>query len=360
MSGRGETDRIGNLLAQTFSQLETDIRQSKARGESVEHVGHLVFSRYRPIGPLIDSESLIADRLRQISRSLGVAGARAAYGIYVKQITLSDVRDIEGFRGVLMLASDSFDRAQEVGERLKLERQNFRRAISTIENQAESDRKAAIASWSDESARIRSLTAKLIVRGRSNLRQQREYISNQSLEAIENIRETERAFIEQMRLQAPVEYWRNKAKSHQENKDVMKKWLTLFFPTSAFLIILMYSILSIFLVLSEKGGSKIPSSAYFIMSAGLVSVSAIIFWVGRLLTKIYISENHLRYDAEERATMTTTYLALTRESAANDLDRQIILSALFRSGSDGLVKDDGSAEVLSPAALIARLGGTKS
>lgn len=163
-----------------------------------------------------------------------------------------------------------------------------------------------------------------------------------------------------MRLQAPVEYWRNKAKSHQENKDVMKKWLTLFFPTSAFLIILMYSILSIFLVLSEKGGSKIPSSAYFIMSAGLVSVSAIIFWVGRLLTKIYISENHLRYDAEERATMTTTYLALTRESAANDLDRQIILSALFRSGSDGLVKDDGSAEVLSPAALIARLGGTKS
>ena len=70
----------------------------------------------------------------------------------------------------------------------------------------------------------------------------------------------------------------------------------------------------------------------------------LILWVGRLLTRIYLSEQHLRHDAHEREVMTTTYLALTAEEAASDADRQIILNALFRNTPDGIVKEEGGMD----------------
>jgi len=79
-------------------------------------------------------------------------------------------------------------------------------------------------------------------------------------------------------------------------------------------------------------------------------------WIGRLLTRLYLSEHHLRKDAEERRIMTTTYLALMRKEAAGDQDRQVILTALFRNSSDGIVKDDGGSADLGLSALVSRLG----
>ncbi|MNT53094.1 hypothetical protein D3C72_1901650 [compost metagenome] len=79
-----------------------------------------------------------------------------------------------------------------------------------------------------------------------------------------------------------------------------------------------------------------------------------LFWLGRLLTKLYLSQHHLRQDAEERATMTTTYLALTEVSAPGDADRQIVLNALFRNTSDGIVKEEGGFDP-NVAAVLGRL-----
>ena len=53
--------------------------------------------------------------------------------------------------------------------------------------------------------------------------------------------------------------------------------------------------------------------------------------------------------------MATTYLALTRDQAADEKDRHIILSALFRNSSDGIVRDDGGSDG-SLASALARLG----
>lgn len=97
------------------------------------------------------------------------------------------------------------------------------------------------------------------------------------------------------------------------------------------------------------------SSVYFVASAGLATVAGLILWIGRLLTRLYLSEHHLRKDAEERRIMTTTYLALMRKGAASDVDRQVILTALFRNSSDGIVKDDGAAD-LGLSALVSRIG----
>lgn len=69
----------------------------------------------------------------------------------------------------------------------------------------------------------------------------------------------------------------------------------------------------------------------------------------------YLSEHHLRKDAEEREIMTKTYLALTKDAVAADADRHIILNGLFRNSADGIVKDEGGLDP-SLAAAIARIG----
>lgn len=77
------------------------------------------------------------------------------------------------------------------------------------------------------------------------------------------------------------------------------------------------------------------------------------FWAGRVLVRLYLSELHLAGDAWERATMAKTYLALTKEGQATEDDRVIILGALFRQTSDGVVKEDAAPDP-SALAMLAR------
>jgi Family of unknown function (DUF6161) len=81
----------------------------------------------------------------------------------------------------------------------------------------------------------------------------------------------------------------------------------------------------------DTTSSKAPIALYVVISGGLLLLSTLAFWVGRLLTKLYLSEHHLRNDAEERAVMATTYLALNHEGIALEADRQVVLAAMFRA-----------------------------
>ena len=61
---------------------------------------------------------------------------------------------------------------------------------------------------------------------------------------------------------------------------------------------------------------------------------------------------------DEREVMTSTYLALTKGSAAtDDTDRQMILTALFRKSSDGTVKDDSGFDPLAAILVPVGMGG---
>ena len=81
-------------------------------------------------------------------------------------------------------------------------------------------------------------------------------------------------------------------------------------------------------------------------------MTTIAFWIGRILLRMYLSGHHLATDAEERRTMIMTFLALAKSKSVQDADRNLILTALFRPGSDGIVKDDAAPEV---SALVASL-----
>jgi hypothetical protein len=99
-------------------------------------------------------------------------------------------------------------------------------------------------------------------------------------------------------------------------------------------------------------GEHLPLAALFKAGAFAILTTSIAFWIGRVLLRIYLSNQHLATDAEERMTMVMTFLAMARKKVLADTDRPLILAPLFRPGSDGIVKDDTSPDT----ALAALLG----
>lgn len=170
--------------------------------------------------------------------------------------------------------------------------------------------------------------------------------------AIEDIRLTERLYKEQMRLQAPVDYWSAKAASHKDNSMSYRWSLILFAACGSATIILTLLLVVKYVLIFVEG--KVDPFVYVPLATLGIVVATIVFWVARILTRLFLSEHHLSIDAEERAVMAKTYLALTAEGKVSDTDRALVLSALFRPTADGIVKDDAAPD-LTPAALASKV-----
>lgn len=79
--------------------------------------------------------------------------------------------------------------------------------------------------------------------------------------------------------------------------------------------------------------------AWRVATLGLVGVIGV--WATRLIVRMFLSHIHLETDSAERVTMVKTYLSLLEaEALPTDDDRKLILEALFRPASDGIVKED--------------------
>lgn len=164
---------------------------------------------------------------------------------------------------------------------------------------------------------------------------------------------THSAYLEQMKLKAPVEYWRAKASEHKRAASELRNWLAGFFALMIGGYVIAFAVFHQQLAgfLLQFQGS---TGALLVVSAAFALLASLPLWVGRLLVKFYLSEHHLATDAKEREVMTQTYLALTADGAVDDKDRTLILAALFRSTPDGVVKDNSQPEA-SPAALLSKL-----
>jgi hypothetical protein len=166
-------------------------------------------------------------------------------------------------------------------------------------------------------------------------------LDNEANAAISQIQTTDATYKEHMKLRAPVEYWRSKATAHQDALWWSRLRLILFvaiFTTSL--------VGSLILLADHASGlaEKNPASATIVLlkySAIAVVITTIIFMVGRMLLRIYLSDRHLLTDAEERIAMIQTYLALSHEGKVGETDRALILAPLFRTAADGIIKDEG-------------------
>jgi len=176
--------------------------------------------------------------------------------------------------------------------------------------------------------------------------------ANEQVKDISSLYETLNADYE---LRAPAKYWQSKAIEHKENEN---KLGTNFFFYAIFctIIVLIYfgallytsaqfyniEIFATAVTKPEVPKTELPLQLSFLIAGLTLALSTILIWGGRIFARMFLSEKHLRMDAEERAVMVETYLALIKEAAADKDDKTIILTSLFRPTEDGIVKDDAA------------------
>ncbi len=175
-------------------------------------------------------------------------------------------------------------------------------------------------------------------------KEHREAVDAHQLQ-MENIQQ---AFREKMALRAPVEYWESR-KTYHEGRT---KWLGGFSFGSLAVLALGLVLAGVWVLrtLNEKG----QPDAWRLSLVVLLAVVGV--WAVRLIVRMFLSHIHLATDASERVTMVKTYLSLVESGGAlGDEDRKLILQAIFRPASDGLVKDEGMPHPMLE--LLTRTGG---
>jgi hypothetical protein len=149
----------------------------------------------------------------------------------------------------------------------------------------------------------------------------------------ENMENIEKAFKEGMKLRAPVEYWQDKYYSHN---SAAKLWG----PIAISLIILLLFFLSA--KLSEFFKEPPTGTTHYWKFIAFMAIAALGIWVCRIFVRMFLSNLHMANDAKERSVMIETYLSLIEDGKIDEeKDRQLILQAIFRPGTTGIVKDDG-------------------
>lgn len=168
---------------------------------------------------------------------------------------------------------------------------------------------------------------------------------------IVGLENTQKSYREQMRLKAPVEYWSDKAKKHREKSENYRQELIYWGIRVGSAVFVMLCFIA--WVTHAWASASAPIGSFIGPATIGVLITTIAFWAARILVRLYMSEHHLSIDAEERAIMVQTYLALIEAGAATETERALVLAPLFKSSSDGIVKDDAAPD-LSPASLFSK------
>lgn len=143
----------------------------------------------------------------------------------------------------------------------------------------------------------------------------------------------EKTYNEALALRAPAEYWRMKGDGHR-----LWGWVTGSLTFAGIAAAGLYLGVQIHDVLSGTPKGTAPES-WRVATLALVGVFSV--WGLRLLVRMFLSHLHLLTDARERVVMVKTYLSLLEgNQLSSKEDRQLVLQALFRPASDGIVKDE--------------------
>lgn len=254
----------------------------------------------------------------------------------------------------LMLAADpgAIDRTGLVKE-LEQERTNYRSSITRLENRVRELEQQARNAEAARTRRMRGIVRRLrdAVKGRSDAIVG-DFVT-ESKKTVAQLLETEDRFRKQMELAAPAQYWRDKAADHGKAERNLLIVTVGYFVLAAIIIGTAGWVASM-VILSLDATVVDRAPVYLITSGALLAITTLVFWIGRLVVKLWLSEHHLRVDAKERAIMTQAYLAMNENDAMGETDRAIMLASIFRPAPDGVVKEEGPQDI-GLQALLSRL-----
>lgn len=150
-----------------------------------------------------------------------------------------------------------------------------------------------------------------------------------------NLKAIEDTFHNKLALQKPIDYWREKKTAHVK--------LAKRFACASAIVLVLFGI-GLGSLVYWAFGSLGPNDNPKHWQVGVTIIAAFFaIWIVRLLVRMFLSHQHLAADAAERVTMVQTYLSLSLEGqGVAPSDRSVILQQLFKSASDGLVKDDAA------------------
>ncbi len=139
------------------------------------------------------------------------------------------------------------------------------------------------------------------------------------------------AYENKMKLKAPVQYWTDNCAHH---KEAAKK-----FGIASIVLSLL-----IFLPIAYVAWEILASEQVVWGKVGVVVfTTSLAIWLIRVLVRMYLSHNHMQMNSQERVVMTQAYLALISEGgASSNEERNLVLQAIFRPVSTGIVTDDAA------------------
>ncbi|MFL0670285.1 MAG: DUF6161 domain-containing protein [Erythrobacter sp.] len=350
-------NNVSRIFIDNWNNMINDCSNRRNRGEDYRHGQNPLTALTN--GNVLYSGSQDGALVFDILQSAGDREAAAAAALLVRHANLSHANDARSVRGMLLVALPDMQKASDLEGRLRRERANYRDSLKRSIEEAAHANEVRATQFASTLLRARRIGVGLLRKQRERDAERIRHVATEFNEARSSIREVENTYKEYMKLRAPVEYWDTKATEHKNNRIAAFKNLRSYFVVMAIVLTALFAGAGTLIYKISQGETTNPLSLYLVISGGLAALSTIAFWFGRLLTKLYLSEHHLQTDAEERAVMARTFLALINDGAANETDKDIILAALFRATQDGIINDDGPPD-LAFQTLAARLLTGKS
>lgn len=149
----------------------------------------------------------------------------------------------------------------------------------------------------------------------------------------------EQVYRENMRFQAPAEYWKERAIALNAEGKKFMRWLIALVSIGVLILFSLLWLTPENMLETIFSGSPAKAIRWSIIFITLISL----LFVGiQAVKKAMFSSYHLARDAEEREKLTVFYLSLIKDSTITQEDRSLILQALFSRAETGMLKDDSS------------------
>jgi hypothetical protein len=172
----------------------------------------------------------------------------------------------------------------------------------------------------------------MLAEKRQSLKEFRDLHAQEISETKAHLQAMKDVYEQHMALSAPVEYWNTRATSMFWRMILTGGVLIVGFIVLACVLYANFPTLK---ANEPKAEHRLWELALLLGTVGILA------WPLRIVAKIFMSAVHLEADALEKRTMVLSYLAMLKENAVTEKQRDIVLASVFRPSTTGIVNDDG-------------------
>lgn len=226
-------------------------------------------------------------------------------------------------------------------------RNDFKNQLSESETQLTEHLTNANRDYSDYVTKIDELKTEKETLFDSWFDKSKEDFTSFDTESKEKITDLENTYEELLRLKKPAEYWKSRAINLKKEGWSAIYWLIglVIFACLTLYFLLWLTPEGMLLSFVTGSASAIKWSVIYVTFISFLAYGI------RAIHKVAFSSFHLARDSEEREQLTYVYLALIKDSAVDEKDKNLIMQSLFSRAETGLLKDDSGPKMPNDMAM---------